>query len=98
MRPAPTGSATEVAGPPTLTQSVKLTPEVSFRLVTVGNSAHHSLVRLSAFIRENMEQLLSEWEFFAQELLPPGKILNQAALRDDAEALLRAAEAPVCGQ
>jgi signal transduction histidine kinase len=90
MRLAPTGCAAEVVGIPTLTQSVKLTPKVSFRLVTVGNSAHHSLVRLSAFIRENMEQLLSEWEFFAQELLPPGRTLNQAALRDDAETLLRA--------
>ena len=37
-----------------------------------------------------MEQLLSEWESFARELLPTGKILNQAALRDDAETLLRA--------
>jgi signal transduction histidine kinase len=37
-----------------------------------------------------MEQLLEEWESFARELLPPGKTLNQAALRDDAEALLRA--------
>src|ERR1700733_7286021 len=47
-------------------------------------------VTLSVFIRENMEQLLSEWESFAQELLPPGKMLNQAALRNDAETLLRA--------
>jgi signal transduction histidine kinase len=37
-----------------------------------------------------MEQLLSEWEIFARELLPPGKTLDQAALRDDAETLLRA--------
>ena len=47
-------------------------------------------MRLSIFIRENMEQLLGEWELFARELLPPGKTLNQAALRDDAETLLRA--------
>jgi signal transduction histidine kinase len=56
----------------------------------VENSADDNPVRLPAFIRENMEQLLSEWESFAQELLPPGKTLNQAALRDDAETLLRA--------
>lgn len=37
-----------------------------------------------------MEELLSEWESFAQTLLPAGKTLNQAALRDDAENLLRA--------
>lgn len=56
----------------------------------MGNSARHDPLRLSAFIRENMEQLLSEWESFAQDLLPLGKTLNQAALRDDAEKLLRA--------
>jgi signal transduction histidine kinase len=37
-----------------------------------------------------MEQLLSEWEIFARELLPPGKSLDQTALRDDAETLLKA--------
>ena len=36
-----------------------------------------------------MEELLSDWESFAQTLLPAGKTLNQAALRDDAENLLR---------
>lgn len=47
-------------------------------------------MRLSVFIRENIEQILGDWEVFARELLPPGKTLNQAALRDDAETLLRA--------
>ena len=37
-----------------------------------------------------MAELLSEWESFAQTLLPPGKTLNQAGLRDDAESVLRA--------
>ena len=37
-----------------------------------------------------MEELLNEWESFAQTLLPAGKALNQTALRDDAENLLRA--------
>jgi hypothetical protein len=46
-------------------------------------------MRLSKFILDNMEEILSEWEFFAQTLLPSGKTLNQAALRDDAENLLR---------
>ena len=36
-----------------------------------------------------MEELLSDWESFAQTLLSAGKTLNQAALRDDAENLLR---------
>ena len=37
-----------------------------------------------------MEELLGEWESFAQTLLPADKTLDPAALRDDAEALLRA--------
>jgi len=45
---------------------------------------------LSKFIWDHMEELLSDWELFAQTLLPVGKTLNQAALRDDAEKLLRA--------
>jgi len=45
---------------------------------------------LSKFIWDHMEELLSDWESFAQTLLPVGKTVNQAALRDDAEKLLRA--------
>src|SRR5690242_14708795 len=37
-----------------------------------------------------MEEILSDWESFAQTLLPAGKTLNKPALRDDAENLLRA--------
>ena len=47
-------------------------------------------MRLSKSIQDHMEELLSDWESFAQTLLPAGKTLNQAALRDDAENLLRA--------
>ena len=47
-------------------------------------------MRLAKFIQGHMEELLSDWESFAQTLLPAGKTLNQAALRDDAENLLRA--------
>jgi signal transduction histidine kinase len=46
-------------------------------------------VTLSAFIRDNNEQLLQEWESFARTLLPPGKTLDRPGLRDDAENLLR---------
>jgi signal transduction histidine kinase len=46
-------------------------------------------MRLSKFILDNMEELLSEWESFAKTLLPPGKTLNTAELRDDAENLLK---------
>ena len=46
-------------------------------------------VTLSAFIRDNNELLLQEWESFARTLLPPGKTLDRPGLRDDAENLLR---------
>ena len=46
-------------------------------------------MRLSKFILDNVEEILGDWEQFAKTLLPPGKTLNQAALRDDAENLLR---------
>jgi signal transduction histidine kinase len=55
-----------------------------------GKFSHHQPMRLSNFILDNMEDLLGEWESFAQTLLPLGKTLNQAALRDDAENVLRA--------
>jgi signal transduction histidine kinase len=47
-------------------------------------------MRLSDFIRDNMEELLQEWETFASTLLPSGKALDRVGLRDDAESLLRA--------
>ena len=55
-----------------------------------GNSGHHRWVRLSQFILDHMEELLSEWELSARTLLPANKELNQSALRDDAENVLRA--------
>jgi signal transduction histidine kinase len=33
-------------------------------------------MRLSKFIQDHMEELLREWESFAQTLLPSGKTLN----------------------
>jgi signal transduction histidine kinase len=45
---------------------------------------------LSTFILEHIEEILTDWESFAQTLLPAGKTLNKPALRDDAENLLRA--------
>lgn len=43
--------------------------------------------RLSNFIRDNTEQLLSEWETFARNLAV-GDSMNVAALRDHAKAML----------
>jgi signal transduction histidine kinase len=48
------------------------------------------MMRLSKFIQDHLEGILSDWESFAQTLLPAGKTLNPTALRDDAENLLRA--------
>ncbi len=46
-------------------------------------------MRLAEFIIENIEPILMEWETFARSLLP-GANMTIAALRDDAEAILRA--------
>ena len=44
--------------------------------------------RLSAFIRENIEPILAEWEAFARTL-PQAEAMDMAALRDHAGAMLR---------
>ena len=46
-------------------------------------------MRLADFILGNVEAILSEWEAFARSLTPGAK-MTQLALRDDAEAMLRA--------
>src|SRR5688500_15183846 len=43
--------------------------------------------RLSTFIRDNTEQILSEWETFARAL-PMGNSMDIAALRDHAKEML----------
>jgi hypothetical protein len=45
--------------------------------------------RLSAFILRNIEPILQEWEAFARSLAA-GTKMDQLALRDDAESILRA--------
>jgi signal transduction histidine kinase len=45
-------------------------------------------MRLSAFIIENLEPILQAWEDFARSL-PTGNPMTVAALRDDAERMLR---------
>jgi signal transduction histidine kinase len=46
-----------------------------------------AMSRLAAFIRDNTEHILSEWETFARSL-PEGGSMNTAALRDHAAAML----------
>lgn len=47
-------------------------------------------MRLSNYIRNNMEEILQKWENFAKTLIPPGKVMSVAELRDHAEQMLRA--------
>lgn len=45
-------------------------------------------LKLSAFILDNLEPILQQWEEFARSL-QPGRLMTVAALRDDAEGMLR---------
>jgi signal transduction histidine kinase len=46
------------------------------------------LVKLDAFIRTNMEAILQEWENFARTLGPSTRMMEELALRDDAQQML----------
>ncbi|BAL27510.1 sensor histidine kinase [Azoarcus sp. KH32C] len=45
-------------------------------------------MRLATFILDNIEPILKQWEDFARSL-QPGRLMTVAALRDDAEEMLR---------
>lgn len=45
-------------------------------------------MKLSSFIRDNMEPILQEWEAFARTLLPAAKDMTVEQLRDHAQQLL----------
>ena len=47
-------------------------------------------MRLSAFITDNLEAILQEFEDFARSLLGPGEAMDIAALRDNAAGILEA--------
>lgn len=47
-------------------------------------------MRLTEFIRHNMEAILTEWEAFAATLLPAAADMTQLALRDHARQILEA--------
>jgi signal transduction histidine kinase len=46
-------------------------------------------MRLAAFILENMEDILEEWEIFARSIQPVGGEMSALELRDHAEAMLK---------
>lgn len=45
-------------------------------------------MRFSAFIRENIEQIIAEWEAFARTLLPAAKTMSTLALRNHCRGIL----------
>ena len=45
-------------------------------------------MRLSAFIAENKELILQEWEDFARTIDPPALTMDSKALRDHAASIL----------
>jgi signal transduction histidine kinase len=47
-------------------------------------------MRLSIFIRTNMQQILAEWTSFARKAAPSGEQMSALALTDHAEAMLNA--------
>jgi signal transduction histidine kinase len=47
-------------------------------------------MRLAAFITENLEAILVEWEAFATSILPSGHTMTSLALRDHAKQILQA--------
>jgi signal transduction histidine kinase len=47
-------------------------------------------VKLSKFIIENMEAILTEWEAFAKTILPAAETMDSLALRDHAKQILEA--------
>ena len=47
-------------------------------------------MKLSKFIIENMEAILTEWESFAETILPAAETMDSLALRDHAKQILEA--------
>lgn len=47
-------------------------------------------MRLSEFITQNIEKILSEWEAFAKTILPAAETMDSLALRDHAKLILEA--------
>jgi signal transduction histidine kinase len=48
------------------------------------------MMRLSQFIRDNIEPILAEWETFARTMIPPAETMSVVELRDHAREILLA--------
>ena len=51
--------------------------------------------RLGAFIQQNLEAILSEWEVFARTRIPAASTMSVLELRDHAEQVLRAIDSAI---
>lgn len=47
-------------------------------------------MRLSQFIKGNVEPILAEWETFARTMIPPAETMSIAELRDHSQEILLA--------
>lgn len=50
--------------------------------------AHTKPMRLSRFIKENIEPILAEWETFARTMIPPAETMSIAELRNHSHEIL----------
>jgi hypothetical protein len=48
-------------------------------------------MRLSEFIVLHVDRIVDEWELFAETITPAAELMDSAALRDHAKAILLAA-------
>ncbi|MET3918113.1 signal transduction histidine kinase [Variovorax sp. OAS795] len=60
------------------------------RLWELSYKAHTRPMRLSQFIKDNIELILVEWEMFARTMIPPAETMSVAELRDHAHEILLA--------
>ncbi|MGJ7574692.1 ATP-binding protein [Variovorax sp. RB2P76] len=51
-------------------------------------AVHTQAMRLSQFIKENVEPILVEWEAFARTMIPPAETMSVAELRNHAHEIL----------
>jgi signal transduction histidine kinase len=63
---------------------------VAFRRLLSAKTIIKYMMRLSAFIREQQEAILQEWEDFARTIEPPALTMDRKALRNHASQMLDA--------
>lgn len=56
--------------------------------LSIGNDRVENNMRLSAFIRENSQAIISEWESFARSLVPAADGMTPLSLRNHISFIL----------